>query len=554
MKNKKIILHILILLFVAFSLRSYHFRLGEVITSSDEIHLYEYSLKPVYAITHGLFLWDLSLFATELFRFFNFAWGWGTILWSSIFVFFLTLFHIPLTEVTMHLPYVFVGVFSVLAAYFLGKELVNERYGFFAAFFIALLPSHIAYSRSIGVNGIVGLFFFFLTLLFFVRYLKTNKKKNLVLTYCFFALYFVSDNQGIGILPLLFFAAFLYSKEKGWKRFFAPLHRCFSFKGIFAFLLILLPTIFGALYLWSAGLLKNSYLNLFHSKPFILSFYGKAVLLSLVDNAGIIFISFLLLAFFYALFRLFFRPSKEMLLVFAWFFMYTAPWLFFVPPTSVDLRVYNTPTLCALIFLSCFLLTDLLSHVYTIRSSLWRTTGVAVFSLILILLIGSSLLVTAKAVYGYDTLSLYAPAPGFGAVNENNGMKALAYYARKSLPSDAALFVDSESFPAQYYFQRKIVGSLDLSLQEIAALLETTEDPFDYAFIQAENKDLLEPLLLKKGFVPIVIAIEENDIQGILYTTSPLEGKSITHLSIKTHDALFDTTYGTLSALYIDFG
>ncbi len=84
--------HVVIITIIALFLRLYRFKQGEVLMTSDEVLLLEYSMKPAY----GLFSGNIEEFATQLFRFFNFNWGWGTLAGSAINIFVLTLFNIPI--------------------------------------------------------------------------------------------------------------------------------------------------------------------------------------------------------------------------------------------------------------------------------------------------------------------------------------------------------------------------------------------------------------------------------------------------------------------------
>lgn len=572
--KKNTFFHLIFLVALTATLRFYKFRQGEIITSSDEIYLYEYSLKPIYGLLSGNF----SVVVTEFFRFFNFSWGWGTLMWSTLFASLLSLLKIPLTEQTINFPYVIVGILSILAAYFVGKEIHSAWYGFIVAFFIAIMPSHIAYSRSIGVNGIVGLLFFFCTLWCFIKYQKKQKKTYLIMTYIFFAFYFVSDNQGLGILPLLVFISYIYSSKKEYlTRIKDACTKTFSWKGITCFIAVLLPTIAGAFYLAEKGLLKNSYLNLFHSKPIILNFYFKETLFTIAQNAGIVLTTFLLLGFLFYVLLLFSRKTtKQSTIIFAWFFIYSASWLFFIPPHAVDVRVYNTPTICSLIFLAGYMILALEEKIALMTKKNFRYTGYAIFSIFIFFIVGSTFFVTARSVYDYNLnffsddnpvgLLNFAPMQEFGAVGENNGIKTIGYYVREQTPENVIIFVDVESFTAQYYLNRSIIGSLDLSAEQTLLLFEKTDmTNVSYVFIQAQNQHLFEKEIFKEGFVPLVYAKENNIIKGILYAKSldytkdtqeqsEFKRENFTTFTIQEYDALFDKKYGSIEELFIDFG
>lgn len=547
--------HLFFLIVVSLLLRLYRFRNGEIITSSDEIYLYEYSLKPVYGLLSG----SLSVLATESFRFFNFPWGWGMLLWSSLFVFLLNILKIPLTEVTINFPYVIVGTLSILCSYTVAREVGGRKYAFIVALFIALLPSHIAYSRSIGVNGIVGLFFFLMTLLFFIKYQKTMEQKYLIWTYVFLALYFVSDNQALGILPLLFLTSYLYSpKENFLEKLSDAAKRCFCWRGIVYALLLLFPTIVAAIYLAQKGLIKNSYLNIFHSKPIIPGLYVQETIATIVYNAGIMLTLIVIIGFFFYLYLLVRkRATKESMIIFSWFLIYALPWFFLVPPKIVDVRVYNTPVICSLIFLTGYLFIALEQKIAKREQKKERMIGYAILGLFLFGIISGMLLTTTKSVYNYDIPGVYAPMQKFGAVGENNGIKTIGFYVREQTSSDAVFFVDVESFTAQYYFHRRISGSLDLTAEETLLLFERTNATnISYVFIQAKNKEIFDAILKERGFTPLLFAVEDEKIKSILYgkeQQSIQEQKtSVQMLDIKEYDELFNKKYGSVEDLFVE--
>lgn len=559
--------HVIILCIIALLLRLYKFRFQEVLISSDEVFLFEYAVKPVYAFFHP----SLETIATELFRFFNFGWGWGNLFFGTLFFFFYKLFGIPFTEVTINLPYVFVGTGSVIIAYFLGKELHSSRYGFIAGLLIAILPSHISFSRSIGLNGISGLFCFLLTLYLFLRGFKTKKVAYFVAGYVSLAYYIFSENQAIGIIPILLYTSYVYTPLNSSisTRILYAIKQLFSPLGSFLFFLISLPVALAALYLTTKGLFLSSYLNLFHSKPIVVSFYFDYVLTSFIDDIGVPFTILLLVGFVsYFILLSIQKMSKTSTIFLIWFAIYTTPWLFLVVPTSYELRAYNTYTLCSLIFLSSYMINFLLTlpEKVTTHNIIKKLYMVLLFLLFLLFFLHSFFIVVS-AVYREDYFGFSMPTPVFGYWKENNGIKTIGYYIREHLPADSVVFADVELFNAHFYFNRTIIADLDLSSEQIYSQLFSHFYPdlnssernvqFEYAFIQKKHFALLAPLLEQNGYGIIVITVNNNEEEiAYLYANTrkiKMDARPVI-LHIKEYDKLFNERYGTLDALYIDYG
>ncbi|MFX1453566.1 MAG: STT3 domain-containing protein, partial [Promethearchaeota archaeon] len=89
----------------------------------------------------------------------------------------LTFFGIPVTiyEVCYFFP-AFMGGLTVLAAYFLGKEVYDRSCGLFTAFFLAFNTGHMQRTMAgFFDNETIGVFATLMTLLFFLKTIKTGK-------------------------------------------------------------------------------------------------------------------------------------------------------------------------------------------------------------------------------------------------------------------------------------------------------------------------------------------------------------------------------------------
>lgn len=85
-----------------------------------------------------------------------------------------------LNEFAVRVPSAFIGVLSILAIYFLVKELLQkwdkkyqERIALVSAFFLAISPWHLQFSR-VAFEGQIGLFFLISGLLFFLKALRNG--------------------------------------------------------------------------------------------------------------------------------------------------------------------------------------------------------------------------------------------------------------------------------------------------------------------------------------------------------------------------------------------
>ena len=76
-----------------------------------------------------------------------------------------------LNEFAVRLPFALVGFFSVLILYFLVKKIFDWKVGLLAAFFLAISPWHIQFSR-ISFFHILTIFYFLLGLLFFISAIR----------------------------------------------------------------------------------------------------------------------------------------------------------------------------------------------------------------------------------------------------------------------------------------------------------------------------------------------------------------------------------------------
>lgn len=556
--SKSSAFHIVIIAIAALFLRLYRFKQGEVLITSDEVLLLEYSMKPAY----GLFSGNIEEFITQLFRFFNFNWGWGTLAGSAINIFILTLFNIPITEFTIHFPYVIIGLLSTIVFYFLCIALTRSKLiAFFCSFVLAILPFHVAMSRSIAGLAISSSLFFFLTLLLFLRYFqfaKTEKqwrgKKELFFGMIFLGVYFCTDNQFPAILPLIFTGGLLFFPEKNLSVRLKNTILPFFSKYVLLFFLTILPTVLGAVYLAMEGLPKGSYiLNLFHSKDISLNNRIFYFLDSVYNNVGPVLLVLFIISFFYNICAIVKKNEyrKERIFVFLWFIFTATPWLFLLSPEQVSFQIYILQPMTALIVLTGFFIFDIHSFVSRFNAqSIQTSLSIAVITIISIFTIISTSNVVHRTNYlDWELLPLY------GSVEQNTGIKSAGYYVREKLSFSSVMFSDAELYNSQYYFGSsvRILGDIDLSDNETfnTYLSALKNENITHVFVTKQRYALFDNALQNDNFTKEVIFTERGLEKSALFSKKS-EPAGI--VQIEETDIIFDKKYGSLEKLYIDFG
>ena len=218
----------------------------------------------------------------------------------------------------------------------------------------------------------------------------------------------------------------------------------------------------------------------------------------------------------------------------------------------------------AVIFLSAFFVDDLLKFAKN------KTAINLSMSVIMIL----TLLVTVSVVYRIDILSqqdklldivsnrkvivpiIQTPMYiHFGVAGRNTGLKSAGYYLRENSNSDSVIFSDQESFVAEYYTGRKVAGTLDLFTEnEIFENYEyhkKTSAKIDYVYLEDRDYIYLKDVVINDGFKPLVMVLRKNVLLGILYGKN-VSTPVITLDATKT-DALFDSKYGNIQSLYVEY-
>ena len=167
-----------------------------------------------------------------------------------------------LNEFSVRLASALFGIFSILAIYLLCKEMFRKSDGkyyiaLFSAFFLAISPWHIQFSR-VSLEGLTAFVFFTTIGTYF--FLKARKNKNFLLLSVFlFILAIYSYFPARIFIPLFLLGLFVTFRKFLFKNI------KFLFLSIFLFICFLSPLIYSMLF--QSGLSRWQQVNIFTNPP-----------------------------------------------------------------------------------------------------------------------------------------------------------------------------------------------------------------------------------------------------------------------------------------------
>jgi 4-amino-4-deoxy-L-arabinose transferase-like glycosyltransferase len=119
-----------------------------------------------------------------------------------------------ISEFSARLPIVFVNAFSLIFFYMLMKELFEKKVALLSLFFFVFSPMFF-YMRNFVSTEVFSLLFIFAVLYFYIKYIKSDNKKHLLL--CGFFFFFgtlLSDWWVYFTLPTIIFHRLIYFRKK----------------------------------------------------------------------------------------------------------------------------------------------------------------------------------------------------------------------------------------------------------------------------------------------------------------------------------------------------
>lgn len=530
-KNEKILLIILsIILLTSFALRFYDYNPSNVLNSSDEAG---YALHSIYFI-QNFFSLQPEKIVEGLFFLLSFAWGYGSQLLLSIWIFLLSLLGIPLLEFLYGVPLIFLSALTPLPLYFLVKELHSRKAGLIAASFLAVLPWHVHQSRNFGQNETLALFLLITFLYFFVKALKEPYSENFLPAGFFLGLYIVSDNQFLAVFPLLLFSIIAFQKKKD----LSFIDSCKNFlkaKFLFFPIIFFVPLIIVHLYYVLQGNPSYGFLGHLNARPFEAGFFILPAIQYTLLNSGLVLSILLLFGLFYGAIKLS-KIEKESLLT-AGFILYIIPYLFFVSSNTTVVQAYLLTATVALIALTAMFFSDLLEKV---KGKYFDSLSIL---LLLALTIFFTLLTTTGHVFGtYGTATLYEKPL------EDLGAKALGYYIRENYSRDTVIFSDLEPTVSKYYFGTKVLGLYDSEGMKVAEYFDSVKARTEVVAVSYKNISFVEGKIPSSFYLNAIVKSGEKNAM-FLYSKKE---KPLIVLDSKQYNTLFEKKYANISSLYIE--
>lgn len=392
---------------------------------------------------------------------------------------------LPIDEPMWHLPFALLGALLIPTSYALGTRLRNQRAGLLAAALVAVLPIHVAFSRISGeAHFILAAGLQQACLLLWHRYLAQRTPRTALATGVVLGLAILTDFFFVGLLVTLGVMTLLHLRRQQGG---IPIWTALRTLGQWRMALPALgPLLFqGAL----AGytLVSNQPTGMFGRVLSQLSTAetqagGMALagpLANLVHGSNGLFVIVVVGALvLFGITRAYRDDGIIVALVYP--LVYLLPLLFIQRERLIGHHIPVLTGLC--VFLAC-----VLDHVSSTRR--WRRVvngGVALLS-------GALLLTTLSMVYRVPVVPLLAAEPEHGAVGQDHGTKAAAWWIIHNTPEDALVYGDAfahQDFAVTGYYYRRATAGLSIPLPDIQAQVDNAlkgADTFDYLVLGIEN-------------------------------------------------------------------
>jgi len=417
----------------------------------------------------------------------NFGWGYFQIVFSAIGISILSLFHIPICEWTVSIPYMLLGSYTVIIIFrFLSKK-IDISLALLMACIIGFGPTFVSTSR-VNLNWHLGACLFINSVIYIYYFLTQGFLKRNILTGSFFlALYLVTDSQFPGIVIVIGYMFGLFCLKKDKIKIKAMLKKI----PLMAYLMPVItfgPILLAFIYFSLKGHTDYGFIGHNLEKKADWDFYGLTVLNEYIQNVGILLTCILPIGIIYGLYSTI--KKKFISLFFVTAVVYIFPWLFMINRADTagpSARCYLLIPTIALMILSCVGLFKIIKNK-------------KVLSVILFCFFIEIVLVNLKIVHGFNikNISYYNFCSTYGAADQHQrGLKTLGVWVRQNIEKDKTLFSNDEPPCARYLFHRKTFGIYDIdtkSQNEIESYFLEKKDNFDYVFLSEKWHENLKSI------------------------------------------------------------
>jgi len=480
------------------------------------------------------------------------AWHYGYLYPSFLFIWvtMLSLAGLPVNEITLVLPCLFIGSASIIVIYLLTKKLFNRHTAILAASLTAILPLHVGLSRTMITTRMPADFLLLLTIFLFIRHLKSGERKTGWPASISMGLYCVSNPMFLWVFPILFYLSFSYSTsgEGGiLQRLKKALPPFFRKEVIIPPFLLLLPPI--SVFLYGISVDKfGGQIGYMLAKKKVLGIYLESVAGHFVYNIGLALSLLIPFCVVYGSIRILQRKKEEGLLIF-WAVVCTFPFIFLVPDKVTGIRAYlldGTIPLVILVSLSIVRFIHFLKNTY---GRFYSTAGIFFLGI----LIFSTFTSTLHSIFGFQLDGTIIITPyklqteeiTFGSVRKDNGVKAAGYYVRENVPQEAKVFIDMSPHHGPLYFGRVVYAVLDADTQKILSYLEKNKNKLDVIVINNFHEQDVQKIIGKKFFKIVDI---RNANEAVMSIFSKKE-EPLKILQVEDVNELFNEKYNEADKL-----
>ncbi|MFA5142309.1 MAG: hypothetical protein WC471_05045 [Candidatus Woesearchaeota archaeon] len=437
---------------------------------------------------------------------------------------------ISITEFAWRLPLILISLISIWAICLFLQLFLTRGQSLVTSAFFSIFPLHVAWSRDLSNVMMFSLPLQVFALYFLIKYLRTSLNKYAYISSILISLFILSDNFFPQFLAVVMFTFIVYRQEafinirsslsriNNWRFYAMPISALILQILIFLSIRIVSPSDVGS----NAGMLghilaKPKYFG-FHILPLVKSFYD------ITNPLLFIFIISMSLLGIKSLFRL----EKRSILLFAGL-IYSVPFIFFMDPTKVNLKVY---LFTSIIFLILF------SFVQLFQIRLKQRFKI----MIILFLFISNFWLLFPQIYRFPISD--SNFIDYGTNYGDCGIKTIGYWFRTNTPGYIKVlsFYSTKIGPinGKHYLHREIYSSFNQ--ENIELIFNKYITDVDYVIISPLQTDYLNKLD-NLGFNKSYEFIAGDKII-LIYSK---ENITLKRIGLYDYNVLYDQTYTHLA-------
>jgi hypothetical protein len=391
--------------------------------------------------------------AEDLFWTLAFPWGYPVLVFILGALSAYQWLGVAIRETTIVAPFAVVGGLAPWLLYRLMRRAFSRGVALTAALALAVLPSHIAQSRTVAA-WILAANLMMLTILLAWRYIERGRRADALAFSAALAIYLPSDNLAPGTLMLLAVMAVVWPsgalrERLHWARAVFVRPAVLVLPALSLGLLAAVQVVFVV-----TGRPTYGFLGHYLAGKVGRGVHLEPVLTGLLDNLGPPLTGLVLFAAVLALIR----PARcrHAWVFVVWALCFALPTVLLIDPAGTLVSGYLTPLLIALLALGAAgfaAATTAAARAIGPRPA--RTAG----AVVLIAFFGVAMALVPSRIYALPFLVPPQPIGLWGGeIYDNDGAKTAGYWIRRHTPPGALVISDLRLFVGKYYFHRPTAG------------------------------------------------------------------------------------------------